>query len=89
MKRYTLTCIIALTAASTVFAASAGPTSTHGLREADAKLTARAGVTSNGAAQTRLLQERARVRQLIDDIESGKSVDPSAIDRAINNADHQ
>lgn len=89
MKRYTLTLIIALAATSTVLAAGAGSTGTRQLQAADAKLAARASVTTNGAAQARLLQERARVQRLIGDIEAGKSVDPSAIDRALQAADHQ
>lgn len=89
MKQYALTFIIVLAATSTVLAAGAGSTSTRQLHEADAKLTARASFTTKGVTQARLLMERARVRQLIGDIESGKSVDPGAIDRALQDADRQ
>jgi hypothetical protein len=36
--------------------------------------------------QHRLLQEQQRVQGLIDDIQSGRTVDPTAIDRALNDA---
>lgn len=88
MKRYTLMFIIALAAASPALAASAGSADTRRLHETDAKLTARASATKGGQQQ-RLLLQRARVRQLIDDIRSGKAVDAPAIDRALLDADQQ
>lgn len=87
MKAYTLAILVTVASGSGVFAGTVAPTSnTRGLHEADASLTARANTTTKSGHQARLLLQRERVRSLIGDIESGKSVDPNAIDRALLDA---
>ncbi len=87
MKANTLATLVALAVSSAALAGPANtPANTRGLRDAEAKLTARAGNTTNGGKQARLLMQRERVRSLIEDIEDGKSVDPRSIDRALIDA---
>jgi hypothetical protein len=52
------------------------------LVEAQRDLTAAAG-TTKGAPQAELLQDRAKVDRLINDLRSGKHVDPKEIDQAL------
>ncbi len=55
------------------------------LRGARDRLSQAASRTKGGAQQ-RILLERQRINNLIDDVESGRSVDPAAIDRALERA---
>jgi len=88
MKRYRIGIgtLLAL-AASTVFAAMPplGPCK-DALARADARVGQLAGQTK-GTPQHLLLIQRQWIRQLIEDLDAGKHVDPSAIDRALDNAE--
>lgn len=44
---------------------------------------ARSAAQNKGGARQQLELEQRRVNQLIDDLESGRAVDPSRIDRAL------
>jgi hypothetical protein len=86
MKKLTMA-ILALVALPAATAVAAPPASSRSRQEAqlvEAKrdLTAAAG-TTKGAAQAELLQDRAKVDRLINDLRSGKRVDPKEIDQAL------
>jgi hypothetical protein len=55
------------------------------LKAAERKLAAQASATK-GAAEQSILMEKKRVDALIDDLESGRNVDPSEIDDALRQA---
>ena len=55
------------------------------LRHARDQVASRAD-TTKGGPRHRLLQERTRIDGLIDDLERGRSVDPTEIDRALERA---
>ncbi len=88
MNRYRIgiTFIVTL-AASTALAVAppAGPRR-DALERAEARVGQQAGQTKGGPQQ-RLLLERQRIRRLIEDINAGRSVDPSEIDRALQDAE--
>ncbi len=88
MKHYGIRIALLLTlAASTAFAVAppAGPRR-NALAQAEARVGQLAGQTKGGPQQ-RLLLERQKIRRLIEDIDAGRSVDPSEIDRALQNAE--
>src|SRR5947207_1948332 len=58
----------------------------NALAQAEARVGQLAGQTKGGPQQ-RLLLERQKIRRLIEDIDAGRSVDPSEIDRALQNAE--
>jgi len=88
MKHYEtgIALMLALTA-STVLALAppAGPRR-NALVQAEARVGQLAGQTKGGPQQ-RLLLEREKIRRLIEDIDAGRSVDPSEIDRALQDAE--
>jgi hypothetical protein len=57
------------------------------LRRSEARAGQLAAQTKGGPQQ-RLLLEKERLRRLIDDIDAGKAVDPSEIDRALERAEN-
>jgi len=79
---------LALLCAATV-AAAAGQSSSHiaSLQRAQDDV-ARAASTTKGGPQARLLLEKQRIQGLIDDLEAGRAVDPSEIDRALQRAEN-
>src|SRR5256885_12813680 len=84
MKHYGTGIALLLTfAASTALAVAppAGPRR-DALAQAEARVGQLAGQTKGGPQQ-RLLLEREKIRRLIEDIDAGRSVDPSEIDRAL------
>jgi hypothetical protein len=86
MKKPTMV-ILALVALPAATAFAAPPASGRSgqeaqLVEAKRDLTTAAG-TTKGAAQAELLQDRAKVDRLINDLRSGKRVDPKEIDQAL------
>ena len=88
MKHYGTGIAFMLTlAASTALAVAppAGP-NRYALAQAEARVGQLAGQTKGGPQQ-RLLLERQKIRRLIEDIDAGRSVDPSEIDRALQNAE--
>jgi hypothetical protein len=56
------------------------------LRDAKQKVSRLAGQTKGGP-KSLLLQEQLRLQRLIEDIETGKAVDPAEIDRALRAAE--
>ncbi len=88
MKHYGTGIAFMLTlAASTALAVAppAGPRR-NALAQAEARVGQLAGQTKGGPQQ-RLLLERQKIRRLIEDIDAGRSVDPSEIDRALQNVE--
>ena len=88
MKHYGTGIAFMLTlAASTALAVAppAGPRR-NALAQAEARAGQLAGQTKGGPQQ-RLLLERQKIRRLIEDIDAGRSVDPSEIDRALQNVE--
>ena len=88
MKHYGTGIAFMLTlAASTALAVAppAGPRRSA-LTQAEARVGQLAGQTKGGPQQ-RLLLERQKIRRLIEDIDAGRSVDPSEIDRALQDAE--
>ena len=88
MKHYGTGIAFMLTlAASTALAVAppAGPRR-NALAQAEARVGQLAGQTKGGPQQ-RLLLERQKIRRLIEDIDAGRSVDPSEIYRALQNAE--
>jgi len=55
------------------------------LKAAERRLAAKASATK-GAAEQSIIMEKKRVDALIDDLESGRNVDPSEIDDALRRA---
>ena len=88
MKHYGIGIAFMLTlAASTALAVAppAGPRR-NALAQAESRVGQLAGQTKGGPQQ-RLLLERQKIRRLIEDIDAGRSVDPSEIDRALQNVE--
>jgi hypothetical protein len=86
LHKRALTLFIALATATPLIASQPPSGKTQALDDAQAKLTWLAGQTK-GTPQHRLLQEQQRIQGLIDDIKSGRTVDPTAVDRALENAE--
>ncbi len=88
MKHYETGIALLLTFATSTALAVAPPAGPR--RDALAKAEARVGQLAGqtkGGPQQRLLLEREKIRRLIEDIDAGRSVDPSEIDRALQNAE--
>src|SRR3989442_13220051 len=88
MKHYGTGIALLLTfAASTALAVAppAGPRR-DALTQAEAHVGQLAGQTKGGPQQ-RLLLARQKIRRLIEDIDAGRTVDPSEIDRALHVAE--
>jgi hypothetical protein len=86
MKHYGIALVLTL-AASTALAVAppAGPRK-DALAQAEARVGQLAGQTKGGPQQ-RLLLEREKIRRLIEDIDAGRHVDPSEIDRTLQDAE--
>ena len=77
--------VAALTLATQLHAADRTASRADDLRVAKERV-ARAASETKGAPQHRLLQEQQKISGLIDDLESGRHVDPNEIDRALERA---
>ncbi len=88
MNRYGTGIAFIVTLAASTALAVAPPAGPHrdALERAEARVGQLAGQTKGGPQQ-RLLLERQRIRRLIEDINAGSSVDPSEIDRALQDAE--
>jgi hypothetical protein len=84
LQKTALTMLIAFATAASLFAAPQTG-NTQALEDAQANL-GRLAAQTKGGPQHLLLQEQQRIQGLIDDIQSGRTVDPTAIDRALNDA---
>ncbi len=78
--------VLVFTGASAVQAANHAAARIQALRDAKSRVTARAEATKGGPRGS-LLLERNRLDGLIQDLEAGKAVDPSEIDRALERAE--
>ena len=85
LQKTALTVLIALATAAPLFAAQPQTRNTQALDDTQVKL-GRLAAQTKGTPQHRLLLEQQRIQGLIDDIQSGRTVDPTAIDRALNDA---
>jgi hypothetical protein len=88
LQKTALTILIAFATAAPLCALQPPSRNTQSLEEAQTKLS-RLAMQTKGMPQQRLLQEQQRIQGLIDDIQSGKTVDPTAIDRALGDAERQ
>ena len=88
MKYYENGIALMLTLAASTALAVAPPAGRHrdALAQAEARVGQLAGQTKGGPQQ-RLLLQRENIRRLIEDIDAGKRVDPSEIDRALQDAE--
>ena len=77
--------VAAVTLAAQLHAADRTASRVDDLRDAKERV-ARAASETKGAPQHRLLQEQQKLSGLIDDLEHGRHVDPSEIDRALERA---
>ena len=86
LRKTALTMLIAFATATPLFAAQPQTRNTQALDDAQMKL-GRLATQTKGTPQHRLLLEQQRIQGLIDDIQSGRAVDPAAIDRALGDAE--
>jgi hypothetical protein len=88
MKRYKIGIgtLLALAASTALAAMPPSGSRKDALATADARVGQLAGQTK-GAPQHLLLMRQQKIRQLIDDLDAGKHVDPSEIDRALGDAE--
>ena len=86
LRKTALTMLIAFATATPLFAVAPPSPRVQALDDAQANL-GRLAAQTKGMPQHRLLQEQQRVQGLIDDIQSGRPVDPAAIDRALGDAE--
>ena len=88
MKQYKtgIALVLALTAPMALAVAPPSGPRREALARADARVGQLAGQTKGGPLQ-RLLLQRQKIRQLIEDLDAGKSVDPSEIDRALQDVE--
>ncbi len=88
MKLYksTIATLLALTASTALAVAPGSGASREALSRADARVGQLAGQTKGGPQQ-RLLLQRQKIRQLIEDLKAGRNVDPAEIDRALQDAE--
>jgi len=88
MKQYKtgIALVLALTASTALAVAPPSGPRREALARADARVGQLAGQTKGGPQQ-RLLLQRQKIRQLIEDLDAGRSVDPSEIDRALQDAE--
>ena len=88
LQKTALTMLIALATAAPLLAAmpASRKMQAAALDNAQTKLS-RLAAQTKGTPQHRLLQEQQRIQGLIDDIQSGRAVDPTAIDRALDDAE--
>ena len=88
MKRYKtgIATLLALTTSTALAVAPGSGPKREALSRADARVGHLAGQTK-GAPQHLLLQQRQKIRQLIQDLDAGRRVDPSDIDRALQDTE--
>ena len=88
MKQYKtgIALVLALIASTALAVAPPSGPRREELARADARVGQLAGQTKGGPQQ-RLLLQRQKIRQLIQDLDAGRSVDPSEIDRALKDAE--
>jgi hypothetical protein len=88
MKQYKtgIALVLALTASTALAVAPPSGPRREALARADARVGQLAGQTKGGPQQ-RLLLQRQKIRQLIEDLDAGRSVDPSELDRALQDAE--
>jgi len=79
--------LVATAAAAQVWAAEGQREHTAELAQAKEKLASRS-INTRGAQRGLLQMEQKKLQGLIDDLQSGKRVDPSDIDRALQDAEH-
>jgi len=86
MKLYqmAIAALIALSATATLAAAPAADLRGDALA-AETRVD-RCASETKGGPQQRLLLAKQKIRRLIDDLDAGKSVDPSDFDQALQNA---
>jgi hypothetical protein len=84
LPKTALSTLIVLATAAPLFALQPSR-NTQALDDAQTKLS-RLAAQTKGTPQHRLLQEQQRIQGMIDDIQSGRTVDPTDIDRALNDA---
>jgi len=86
LQKTALTMLIAFATATPLFAVAPPSRRVQALDDAQANL-GRLAAQTKGTPQHRLLMEQQRVQGLIDDIQSGRTVDPAAIDSALGDAE--
>ena len=86
LQKTALTVLMALVISTPLFAAQPQTRNTQALDDAQMKL-GRLATQTKGTPQHRLLLEQQRIQGLIDDIQSGRTVDPAAIDSALGDAE--
>ena len=85
LRKAALTTLVAFATAAPLFASQPPSRRTQALDDAQTKLS-RLAAQTKGTPQHRLLQEEQRIQGMIDDIQSGRTVDPTDIDRALSDA---
>ena len=86
LQKAALIVAIALATAAPLFAVAPPSRRVQALDDAQSNL-GRLAAQTKGTPQHRLLLEQQRIQGLIDDIQSGRPVDPAAIDRALGVAE--
>lgn len=85
LTRMTIVGGVALLAGTLAFAGGSSQATTQLLKDAKQRLASKA-VGEKGGPKGNLMMEQRRLGDLIDDLEAGKRVDPSEIDRALERA---
>ena len=88
LRKTALTVLIGFATAAPLFASQPPSRNTQALDDAQTKLS-RLAAQTKGTPQHRLLQEQQRIQGMIDDIQSGRTVHPTDIDRALNDAERE
>jgi len=84
-RKTALTTLLALATVAPLFASQPASRNTQALDDTQTKLS-RLAAQTKGTPQHRLLQEQQRIQGMIDDLQSGRSVAPTEIDRALGDA---
>ena len=84
LNQMAIVTLIALSATTTLAAAPAADLRGDALA-AETRVD-RCASETKGGPQQRLLLAKQKIRRLIDDLDAGKSVDPSDFDQALQNA---
>ena len=86
LQKAALSMLVALATAAPLLASQPPSRNTQALDDAQTKLS-RLAAQTKGTPQHRLLQEEQRIQGLIDDIQSGRPVNPTVIDRSLGDAE--
>jgi len=86
LQKAALSMLVALATTAPLLASQPPSRNTQALDDAQTKLS-RLAAQTKGTPQHRLLQEQQRIQGLIDDIQSGRPVNPTAIDRTLGDAE--